>query len=287
MLLKQPPSLPTCPARTSRTPRCGVVVRAAASDGTPPPPTRRAALAAASVVLLTRPALAADPTPSDVVYLDVGLCSEGYRNDRALGDATALCTSPAPLGRITLGLYGDTAPGTTAQFLALIKQGDLNSTLFHKVVPGQYIAGGRTGARRMGELSPTPPLPSNPDILSPSAFTGTHSRPGTLSLALGESDDDDSLRLAPGYRAAQFLITTGPGPVPRLDGANIVFGRVLYGLDVVTAVTRVPTLRAPPGPWTAVARLLGDERAARVASKYGRPLKLVVITGAGVVDGKK
>ena len=134
----------------------------------------------------------------------------------------------------------------------------------------------------MGELTPSSPLPANPDLLAGSAFSGRHLRPGTVSLAVAASDDDDAVRLAPGYRAAQFLITTGPGPAPRLNGGNIVFGRVLSGLDVVAAVTRVPTLRAPPGPWAKLATLVGDERAARVASKYGRPLKLVVITKAGI-----
>ena len=134
----------------------------------------------------------------------------------------------------------------------------------------------------MGELAPSTPLPPNPDLLAGTAFDGRHLRPGTVSLAVAASDDDDGVRLAPGYRAAQFLITTGPGPVPRLDGGNIVFGRVLSGLDVVTAMTRVPLLRAPPGPWASFAKLVGDERGARVAAKYGRPLKLVVITKAGV-----
>ena len=91
--------------------------------------------------------------------------------------------------------------------------------------------------------------------------------------------------MRPGYRAAQFLITTGPGPVPRLDGRNIVFGRVVGdGMAVVRSVTGVPTLKPPPGPWAELARAVGDERAVRVASKYGRPLKLVVISRAAVVE---
>ena len=124
-------------------------------------------------------------------------------------------------------------------------------------------------------------------VLSPSSFGGPlrHSRPGTLSLALGANDDDDAVRIRPGYRAAEFLITTGPGPVPSLDGANIVFGGVEQGLaEVVGAVTaRVRVLGATPGPFGDLARAIGDERVARVTAKYGRPLQLVVITKAGVL----
>lgn len=40
-------------------------------------------------------------------------------------------------------------------------------------------------------------------------------------------------------RALEFLITTGPGPVPRLDGLNPVFGRVESGMDVVAKLAQV------------------------------------------------
>lgn len=248
-------------------------------------------------------------------FLDVALCPSGYRPDRTLGDASALCNDPEPLGRLVLGLYGNSAPGTVSQFLALARGGGLEGTLFHKVVKGSYVMAGKQGSRRMGELSPSwselllpsssrsnggssgsssspppPPSqtpPSNPDLLSPSSFGGPlrHSRPGTLSLALGANDDEESVRMRPGYRAAEFLITTGPGPVPSLDGANIVFGRVESGMaEVVGAVTsRVKVLGATPGPFGDLARAIGDERVARVTAKYGRPLQLVVITKAGVL----
>jgi hypothetical protein len=40
-------------------------------------------------------------------------------------------------------------------------------------------------------------------------------------------------------RGLEFLITTGPGPVPRLDGLNPVFGRVESGMDVVAKLAQV------------------------------------------------
>lgn len=46
---------------------------------------------------------------------------------------------------------------------------------------------------------------------------------------MSENDDDDETRLDPEYRNVEFLITTGPGPCPQLDGGNIVFGTVLEG----------------------------------------------------------
>ena len=285
--------------------------------------------AAAAAAATTASTTNQQPSPStsapDFVtaraFLDVALCPSGYRPDRTLGDATALCSDPEPLGTLVLGLYGNAAPGTVSQFLALARGGELDGTLFHKVIEGSYVMAGKQGSRRMGELSPAwsellpggsgsspgappppspssssssssspPPPSSNPDLLSPSSFEGPlrHSRPGTLSLALGATDDDEAVRMRPGYRAAEFLVTTGPGPVPSLDGSNIVFGRVERGLaEVVGAmVSRVKVLGATPGPFGDLARAIGDERVRRVTAKYGRPLQLVVITKAGVLYEK-
>ena len=105
-----------------------------------------------------------DTTITDVVYMDVGLCFEGVRQDRTLGDK-ALCTSTQPLGRIVMGdpaatpsaacstgfswfcrekrvlsrrrlciagLYGRALPQTVANFLTLVKSGAYSGTAFTK-----------------------------------------------------------------------------------------------------------------------------------------------------------
>ena len=41
--------------------------------------------------------------PDLQVFLNIGLCPEGLRQDRALGDASAICTDATPLGQIKLG----------------------------------------------------------------------------------------------------------------------------------------------------------------------------------------
>ena len=72
--------------------------------------------------------------------------------------------------------------------------------------------------------------------------------------------------------------------MPVLDGENIVFGRLLEGYDTMRAMTAVPTFKSSvPDLYQKVAALLKDERAARVKAKWGKPLKAVVITGAGMV----
>ena len=46
---------------------------------------------------------AADTTVTDRVFLDIGLCPEGLRQNRTLGDKSALCSEAQPLGRIVIG----------------------------------------------------------------------------------------------------------------------------------------------------------------------------------------
>jgi peptidyl-prolyl cis-trans isomerase B (cyclophilin B) len=67
---------------------------------------------------------------------------------------------------------------------------------------------------------------------------------------------------APGYRNVEFLITTGPGPVPSLDGRNIVFGKVVQGLETVAALSGVPTFspNASARQMNQFAMFVGDER---------------------------
>lgn len=64
-----------------------------------------------------------------------------------------------------------------------------------------------------------------------------------------------------------------------------VFGRVLEGLDTVSAVARIPTFRPAERiqSLNLVASFIGDERAAKVRAKYGRPLRSIVITDSGIL----
>eukprot|EP00884_Botryococcus_braunii_P009119 jgi/Botrbrau1/18208/Bobra.53_1s0067.1 len=223
---------------------------------------------------------------TDVVYLDIGVCPEGYRTDRTLGDKSALCITSEPLGRLLIGLYGQEAPATVRNFKKIVESGGYNGTIFSKVLPGEYIMAGRQGSKRMGEVAGLPELPPNDDLLNPRAFRLPHYRPGTVSLSLTENDDEPFVKQRPGYRNTEFLITTGPGPAPSLDGNNVVFGRVLDGLETVAAITRLPIFKPAERiqVLNKVASLIGDERAARVRAKYGRPLRSVVITDSGLVD---
>mmetsp|Transcript_10478 Transcript_10478/g.29805 ORF Transcript_10478/g.29805 Transcript_10478/m.29805 type:complete len:313 (-) Transcript_10478:290-1228(-) len=222
---------------------------------------------------------------TDWVCLDIATCPEGFNQQRGMGESS-LCSSPQALGRVVIGLYGNLVPVTVANFVKVVESGGYNGTLFHKILPGEYMQAGKQGPTRLGGVAVPPTLESNPEVTSASSFKLQHFYPGTVSLPLSVNDDDERVRLKPSYRNAEFLITTGPGPAAELDGGNIVFGRVVQGLGVVSSMAEVPTF-FPKGTlqnFNALAKLVGDDRADRAKKSWGKPLQPVLIVSATVAQ---
>ncbi|KAI8475866.1 MAG: cyclophilin-like domain-containing protein [Monoraphidium minutum] len=222
------------------------------------------------------------------VFFEIGVADSALKGagERALGDRTIIPEPTAQLGRIEIGLYGNIAPGTARNLLQAVRSGGLNGTVVSRISPGEYIQLARQGSRRLGEVEGVPGLQPNPDLSSPAGFKLSHGRPGTVSLSIsGDNDEDPSIRERLNYRPLEFLITTGPGPVPRLDGINLVFGRVTSGISTVAAVAAVPSFQpdARSQQLNAFAKFIGDDRADKVRRRYGRPLRAIVITSSGVV----
>ena len=106
-----------------------------------------------------------------------------------------------------------------------------------------------------------------------------------VSLAIAENDDPSERTLAADYHPTQFLITTGPGPAPRLDNANVVFGRVVDGLETLRQLAEVKTYKPSTRiqAFNTFARAIGDERASEVRKTWSRPIQPVVVSRAQVL----
>ncbi len=139
-------------------------------------------------------------------------------------------------GDITLELYPDKAPKTVENFLAYVRDGFYDGTLFHRVISNFMIQGGgyTQDYRRKRTRAP----------IRNEADNGLSNLRGTIAMA----------RTADPHSAtAQFFINVVDNKfldyrAPTTRGwGYCVFGRVVEGMDVVDKIRRIPT--GPAGPF--------------------------------------
>ena len=119
-------------------------------------------------------------------------------------------------GVITLNLFEDKAPLTTANFKEYVAAGHYDNTVFHRVISNFMIQGGCPQGSGTG----------GPGYRFGDEFTPAlrHNKAGILSMA----------NAGPGTNGSQFFITHGP--TPHLDGKHSVFGEVIEGQNVVDSI---------------------------------------------------
>ncbi|MCF8282374.1 MAG: peptidylprolyl isomerase [Bacteroidales bacterium] len=185
--------------------------------------------------------------------------------DAAASDSEAIASTSGEaivliettLGNIKVKLY-DSAPEHKKNFLKLAKEGYLDSTLFHRVMPGFMIQGGDPDSKH---AQPGQPLGTGgPRYTLPAEFGAKHFR-GALAAARQPDQVNPEKRSS----GSQFyIVQNGPipqeqldmmiqqkglqytpeerdyylkvGGYPPLDGDYTVFGTVVEGLDVVDKI---------------------------------------------------
>ena len=150
------------------------------------------------------------------------------------GPRVALETS---MGRVVVELYPEKAPRTVANFLAYVRDGHYNGTVFHRVIADLLVQGGAF----------TPDLEQKPEraAIPNEANNGLSNLRGTISAARRPGDKDSA--------RAQFFFNTVDNrqfdyrgdATPQLTG-YCVFGRVVEGMDVIDKLRLVPTAARPP-----------------------------------------
>jgi cyclophilin family peptidyl-prolyl cis-trans isomerase len=144
------------------------------------------------------------------------------------------------MGTITADLFPTDAPRTVNNFVFLARQGFYDGLAFHRVIPGFVIQGGDPKGTGEGDAGYE---------LVDELDNDLRYQAGTLAMA----------NAGPNTNGSQFFIVSGPQG-ERLPKAYSIFGRVQEGMDVVRAISSVPTGR-------------GD-----------RPLQPVTITGVAITE---
>ncbi len=131
------------------------------------------------------------------------------------------------MGEITIE-FSTTTPNTVENFTKLAKAGFYNGTKFHRVIKGFMNQGGD-------------PL-SKED--SQKQLWGTGGPGYKFDDELGASNKNDvgTISMAnsgPNTNGSQFFINVAPNNF--LDTKHTVFGKVISGMDVVTAINNTPT----------------------------------------------
>lgn len=129
-------------------------------------------------------------------------------------------------GDVKLQLHCEQVPRACENFLALAASRAYDGTVFHRVVPGHCVQGGDpsgTGRRSRSVWGRRVPDEVVPGL--------DFAAPGVVAFANAGKPSATGV-------GSQFFLTCAP--CPHLDGTCTVFGTVLFGLENVEAMARVP-----------------------------------------------
>lgn len=135
------------------------------------------------------------------------------------------------MGTIEIELFAKETPKTVENFVGLANKGYYNGVIFHRVIDKFMIQGGDpTGTGRGGESIWGK---SFADEIVPSLV---FDEPGILAMA----------NAGPNTNGSQFFITVAP--TTWLNGNHTIFGKVIGGMDVVYAISKVQTSKPGDKP---------------------------------------
>jgi peptidyl-prolyl cis-trans isomerase B (cyclophilin B) len=134
-------------------------------------------------------------------------------------------------GNIVMELFPDKAPEHVRHFLRLTSLGVYDKTAFHRVAPGFVIQAGDLNTR----TEPVPQVAQKYIVNITAELNDVKHTAGILSMARGDAIDS---------ALTSFFIVLGDQPA--LDGTYTVFGRVVEGIEVVTAIAAVPNQNERP-----------------------------------------
>lgn len=140
-------------------------------------------------------------------------------------------------GKIVLALDAKKAPNTVKNFVAYVKAGHYDGTIFHRVIDGFMIQGGGF-SKDFKQKATKPPVKNEAD-------NGLKNLRGTVAMA--RTSDPHSA-------TAQFFINVKDNAFLDFKSKDsrgwgyTVFGKVTSGMDVVDKIKAIKTTRKGPFP---------------------------------------
>ncbi len=133
-------------------------------------------------------------------------------------------------GDITLELDAAKAPKSVANFLAYVKSGHYDGTIFHRVIDNFMIQGGgmTAGMKQKSTL----------DQIENEANNGLKNDRGTIAMARTSDPHSATAQFFINVNDNDFLNHTAPTPQ---GWGYAVFGKVSNGMDVVDKIKKVKT----------------------------------------------
>ena len=154
-------------------------------------------------------------------------CTTGTSVLGAKGTYAKINTS---LGSIEVQLYPSAAPKTVANFVNLSQTGFYNNLVWHRIVAGFVIQTGDPNSRGGGNRSQWG-LGGSGKTVPLEICSTLHNDYGYLGMA--RSSDPNS-------GSSQFYINVNQTGNTNLNGQYTVFGKVISGMDVAIAISKVP-----------------------------------------------
>jgi cyclophilin family peptidyl-prolyl cis-trans isomerase len=161
------------------------------------------------------------------VFISVSIVAMLLSQTAANAAAAPRVRMQTNMGAVVFELEASRAPLTVAGFIAYVKAGHYNGTIFHRVIPGFMIQGG-------GYTDKNVEKPTQKPVANESG-NGLSNRRGTLAMA--RTGDPHS-------GTSQFYINVADNvaldPQPGRWG-YAVFGRVVEGMEVVQKISETST----------------------------------------------
>lgn len=178
-----------------------------------------------------------DTTLTDIESLDGPLTPEALEtnNPGTINDMNRLAVFTTNKGVITLELFEDKMPITTGNFVKLAEEGYYNGTKFHRVIDGFMVQGGdpNTKTENVGSYGQGGPgYTIQDEFVTDPLLSNVR---GTIAMAnTGQ----------PNSGGSQFFINTVDNLGLDWDkdpasSKHPVFGRVVDGMDIVDAISKV------------------------------------------------